>query len=488
MVLTRSQEKRSATDTPKPPSTLHDVDSASNTESIPLDSSPSVRRSARKSRSSHTATDLEVSEQPKEGEEKALVDQVPSRSETLPERLKAESSPSTPHPINKRKRFSSEELEDTSTIVVEIPAKDARKDANIHAEHDVVEEGDDDDDDDAAPEVLSSKASAQPSLGLGRPPTKSTGRKRRKMPTKAAEALETGVLSGDTIEVIGAKSGAAAEEATTSPSDDFVSATSVQSEAVEALPVTAVDEANGEIPPSDSEINFDTNTVTETEGDPNAVELGINLNLVRPSELTPDVVAELDPAAGTEEPQSTSRMDTGADTDALDTTQKEDATVAIDEPDVPTTTTESTGPVESQSHAIPHIPLSTTEQSDNESHPASTKSTSTSTSITVTATAPALQPKKTIFFDPVDQPTDSTPTARSQPSSSLFITSTRPSKPFPTTSTSTSKPRRPTQQTPASRPKPTSLQDYRGRLLNRHPRTTNWGAPGGLRKVKFVGV
>ncbi|EXJ70515.1 uncharacterized protein A1O5_06584 [Cladophialophora psammophila CBS 110553] len=38
-----------------------------------------------------------------------------------------------------------------------------------------------------------------------------------------------------------------------------------------------------------------------------------------------------------------------------------------------------------------------------------------------------------------------------------------------------------------SKPTPTSLQQYRTRLLNRNPRTANWGAPG-ARKKKFVGV
>ncbi|OCT53982.1 hypothetical protein CLCR_10304 [Cladophialophora carrionii] len=37
------------------------------------------------------------------------------------------------------------------------------------------------------------------------------------------------------------------------------------------------------------------------------------------------------------------------------------------------------------------------------------------------------------------------------------------------------------------RPKTTSLQRYRDRLLNRHQRTTNWGPPG-FRKTKFVGA
>ncbi|KIW77927.1 hypothetical protein Z517_07760 [Fonsecaea pedrosoi CBS 271.37] len=39
----------------------------------------------------------------------------------------------------------------------------------------------------------------------------------------------------------------------------------------------------------------------------------------------------------------------------------------------------------------------------------------------------------------------------------------------------------------SSRPRPSSLQQYRTRLLDRHPRSANWGPPG-FRKSKFVGV
>ncbi|OAL34673.1 hypothetical protein AYO20_06090 [Fonsecaea nubica] len=38
-----------------------------------------------------------------------------------------------------------------------------------------------------------------------------------------------------------------------------------------------------------------------------------------------------------------------------------------------------------------------------------------------------------------------------------------------------------------SRPRPSSLQQYRTQLLDRHPRSANWGPPG-FRKSKFVGV
>jgi hypothetical protein len=47
--------------------------------------------------------------------------------------------------------------------------------------------------------------------------------------------------------------------------------------------------------------------------------------------------------------------------------------------------------------------------------------------------------------------------------------------------------RAPQQGIVSKTPKQTSLQQYRAQLLGRHPRTTNWGSPGS-RKIKFVGA
>lgn len=100
----------------------------------------------------------------------------------LPERLKATPSPSTPRTsINKRKKFDSEEPEES------IPGAEDLADQTVDLEGGVsvdaaptADAEEEEDDDDGAPEVVSGKIAAQQTLGLPNPFSRFDRRKKRK--------------------------------------------------------------------------------------------------------------------------------------------------------------------------------------------------------------------------------------------------------------------------------------------------------------------
>jgi hypothetical protein len=407
----------------------------------------------------------------------------PDDRKELPERLKSPSTFYTPGKTpaaNKRKRFASDEPEEDSILdTFKTPAEYPR----THNEIPSTEDEDDDDDD--APEVLSSKTT--PLKARGAPTTRSgrgSGRKRRKAATDVADNDSSTIdvaRTQPTPDEALAEAEAEANEGVSSDATavgDQVDATRIPSNTTttnqpmeETNAAISHEEALATAAPSAAVDSVDDHQSTGVEDHPDALEDTITIMSV--PEAT-DMDSQRKTAAAT------------ADADKLESTETtvEHMSSTLDSATIPASAPNADAEPEVETKAKVSAPSSTR--------------------------LPPLQ----------ELPSDSAPAPRPEPSATNLNTTSLPSSEhIPTsairTSAITAKPQShshsnptlnkaksvkktssmSTRQQPASallrehlpKPKPTPLQDFRSRLLNRHPRTTNFGPPG-HKRVKFVGA
>ncbi|KAJ9608881.1 hypothetical protein H2200_006652 [Cladophialophora chaetospira] len=410
---------------------------------------------------------------------------------------------SSPAPINKRRRFSSEEH--NGSIVVEVPLREA-EDIKNHATSIEIES-----DDDAPPEVISSKDTAQQVRTLPNRSLGSTGNKRRKV-TK--EIFEDGVLRS------------------TDPASDASQAkeqNSADSNAIEQTTPSSIQ------PPAPS-VETPVDTLLVTQREPAAAETEIlqiedskSTASGAPAELidlTGDVPAQTDlkssPAESQEEIASEGNQDntpategaaavttapTISNADAAASTHLHLDLAAESPPNATEDLDMSTPPQDTLPLVEQHttVPATVGELSNTEtpqlvspdipmSQPIEIDLTSISPPVETNAPGEQIEPATTPSKDPVPETPQSTTSGIITPvwqtRTDDMVTSSADTKPK-RVDPSRSRPRQKLnfhhQQMPDSKPKPASLQQYRDRLLNRHPRTATWGPPG-FRNTRFVGA
>ncbi|KAK7895087.1 hypothetical protein LTR67_005826 [Exophiala xenobiotica] len=402
----------------------------------------------------------------------------------LPERLKSPSTFYTPGKTpapNKRKRFASEEPEEDSILdTFKTPAEYPR----THNEIPSTEDEDDDDDD--APEVLSSKTT--PLKARGAPTTRSgrgSGRKRRKAATDVANDSSTidVARTHPTPDEALAEAEAEANEGVSSDATavgDLVDATRIPSNTTTTnQPIEETDAAiSHEEPlaiadPSAAVDSVDDPQSASLEDHPDSLEDTITIMSVPEStdmdsqRKTAAAAADADKLESMETPveHMSSALDSAIipgsapNADAGPEVETEDKVSAPSSTSLPPS---QALPSDSAPASLPEpsgTNLNTTSHSYSEHIPASAIRT---TSITAkpeshshSLSNPSLSKAKSVMKT-------SSISARQQPASALL-------------------------REHLPKPKPTPLQDFRSRLLNRHPRTTNFGPPG-HKRVKFVGA
>ena len=388
---------------------------------------------------------------------------APDDRKELPERLKSPSTFYTPGktPANKRKRFASDEPEDSLLETFKTPAEYPRT-------HNEIPSTEDEDGDDDAPEVLSSKATPQKARGAPTRAGRGSGRKRRKAATDVANDSSV-VFESDTIDV-----------ARTQPTLDEVLA-EAEAEANEGVSsdATAVGDQG------------DATRIPTTTTDQPVEETNAAISREEAS-------ASADPSAavGSVDDSQSTRLEDQPDAQE-DTITVKSVPEAADMDNQRKTAADAADKLESTETPVEHM----SSTPDNVTVPGPEAETEPE------AKVPALSSTTTL-----QEPSDSAPLP--EPSATNPTTTSLSSEHIPTSAIRTTAAKKPqashsnlnkaksaktssisTRQQPASallhehlpNPKPTSLHDFRSRLLNRHPRITNFGPPG-HKRVKFVGA
>ncbi|KIW49732.1 hypothetical protein PV05_11382 [Exophiala xenobiotica] len=382
----------------------------------------------------------------------------------LPERLKSPSTFYTPGktPANKRKRFASDEPEDSILETFKTPAEYPRT-------HNEIPSTEDEDDDDDAPEVLSSKATPQKARGAPTRAGRGSGRKRRKAATDVANDASI-ILESDTVDVARTQPtlDEALAEAEAEVNEGVASDATAVGDQVDAthIPTTTtnppLEETNAATSHEAASASADTSAAVDSVDDPQSTSLED-----RPEALEDTITVKSVPEAADMDCQ----RKTAADADKLESTETPDEHLSStpDSATVPGPEAEAEPERETKVPA-PSSTITLQEPSDSAPlpEPSATNPTTTSLSSEHIPTSAI----RTTAQKPQSQSHSNLNKAKSAKTSSIS-----------------------TRQQPASallhehlpKPKPTSLHDFRSRLLNRHPRTTNFGPPG-HKRVKFVGA
>lgn len=459
MVTTRSQEKRGH-DTPEPSSIVVDISAAPESKTP---STASKKRTTPRARAAQDTDARKGLEKDAESAKSSLVqddDATPTaNNKTVPYRQKATESFFTPAqtPANKRKRFTSEELEDSTLDTFETPAEHPQS----RHEYATTTEEEHADDDDDAPEVVSSKTAAEQVRALRSRGPSSAGRKRR----RTAVDQESFALESDTIEVL-STTGTTNEKPVQVGTD----------EAALLSDGTAMNDQPGA-------------EVTTVQVDEESTHQAENTNA---SIIVETATTEHEKDDQTQEPPPAS----------------DDATKPVDDEETtptPATEEKEARPSDDQT-PLNGVPLP--DQTTNEVQPQDEPEASPSNDLTSSAvpkhtsalpsSAPETQGTPDTTFAQPTVPTPSPGAAKSAPEpsphhrplsgSSLLERKANPPKPSSSILSQRQRAAILREHRPAQKPLTTSSLDaYRSRVLDRHPRTSAWGAPG-QRKVRFVGA
>ncbi|KAI1607981.1 hypothetical protein EDD37DRAFT_644209 [Exophiala viscosa] len=456
MVTTRLQEKKSH-DTPEPSTA---VDLSTNTEQQ-TPSNPSKKRSTPRTKATQNVDAQKSLKKSARTEDSSLLDDDATpmaNNKTVPIRQKPTESFFTPAqtPANKRKRFTSEELEDSTLDTFETPAEHPQsRPEQIEEEHD----------DDDAPEVVSSKSAAAQIRGLRSRGLSTPGNKRRKT-AKNQKSAEPVPVS-DTIEVV-------STPATPAKKPD-------QDEEQETDDTIVNDQSEAEVP----------SVQTEDESIPQTITVSETI-IVETASLKPDEEDQTQsPAPVVDDASET--IDETAPTTVLPTATEEPEAepstdhATLDDPTIPEETSAAAQPESVSEESAPNDLASSTVREHISASPTIPETQDaflnhTSSQLTTST------PKSTAKRAPEPQPQ-----SRHRPNSrsSLPNRPTKLSKPSKPSSSNLSPQERVALlrgHRPGQKPKATSsLEAYRNRILDRHPRTSAWGAPG-QRKVKFLGA
>ncbi len=421
---------------------------------------------------------------------------------------------SSPAPVNKRRRFSSEGPNDN--ITVEIPVREIHDvKAQVPPAEVLIE---DESDEDAAPEVISSRDAAQQARALPNRAIRHAGNKRRKVTMEPAD-IATSTAPESILTVI-------------QPNEQIADASeSVDQDSAQGAAAITLNEAAAEGAPqiTGGESTASEVTTPQNEPTPSATketEISVQISIPKSDTLSLDD-QEIAPA---EVPARIAEEVHGDEAPALQQNPEPSIDLAITEAKAATSTdlhlnvSEEVPPdvMEEVEVNIPlHEPLPlaepnnpapgvTTMQTNLETaqqttvDPSMSQSAETDTMLPSSPAEQAATQEQTFATTP---PPEDQVLHTPQPITSGLVTpiwQTRThdtpvgSASFPAaarktenTNTLPSRPRPKLSLHRAalvtSKPKPTSLQQYRDRLLNRHQRTTTWGPPG-FRKTKFVGA
>ncbi|KAK5266192.1 hypothetical protein LTR99_008191 [Exophiala xenobiotica] len=404
----------------------------------------------------------------------------------LPERLKSPSTFYTPGKTptaNKRKRFASDEPEEDSILdTFKTPAEYPR----THNEIPSTEDEDDDDDD--APEVLSSKTT--PLKARGAPTTRSgrgSGRKRRKAATDVADDSSTIDVARTQPTPDEALAEAEAEANGGVSSDatavgDQVDATRIPSNTTTTN--QPMEETNAAISHEEPLAIADPSAAVDSVDDPQSASLED-----LPDSLE-DTITIMSVPEATDMDSQRKTAAAAADADKLESmeTPVEHMSSALDSAIIPGSAPNAdadAGPeveTEGKVSAPSSTRLPPSQELPSDSAPASLPEPSATNLNTTSHSSSEHIPASAIRTTAIT----ATPQSNSHSHSNLNLNKAKSVKKISSTST---------RQRPASallrehlpKPKPTPLQDFRTRLLNRHPRTTNFGPPD-HKRVKFVGA
>ncbi|KAK4945419.1 hypothetical protein LTR10_015314 [Elasticomyces elasticus] len=445
MVTTRSQEKKS-TDTPEP-SIVVNISTSTEQQTPSIQpkrrSTPRVKASQDDTQKSPKTSAVPEKASPIED------DATPTaNNKTVPIRQKPAEPFYTPAqtPANKRKRFTSEELDESTLDTFETPAEhpQTRPDVTIEEEHD-------DDDDDDAPEVVSSKTAAEQVRALRNRTPSSAGRKRRKTALDQVPAEP----ASDTIEVVSTPATPAKEP--------------VQDEAKESDGTAVNDQPEVEVSPSllEDERTPQTITVSET--------IIVETASPKPNEEDQTEIPErvLDNATEADDDTASATVPPTSTEELQD--QPSDDQLAVNDAPLTKPTTADVQPENEPEVSVP----------DDQASSTILEHTSTPSTVVEISAQPTISPPPSAAR-PAPEPQAQ---LRHQPSSRSSLTNRTTTAPKPPSSILSPRGRvallhgrRPQKSKPTS-----SLTAYRSRILNRHPRTSTWGAPG-QRKVRFVGA
>ncbi|KIX96950.1 uncharacterized protein Z520_07064 [Fonsecaea multimorphosa CBS 102226] len=399
---------------------------------------------------------------------------------TLAERSKHPMSPNqTSASVPKRKRFTSEDLDDM-VPGSELPADQlARPVTPNAADREGVEESDDGGDD-APPEVVSSSDAAQQVLGVPNPSLQHTNRKRRKILRNADDEFGSPVRVPELAATLEPQTSDTAQEKGEEPTTagQIPQQNGGESEAGEAskpiknnsstvnatpqetIEIVTTPRSNESSDPANTTTqsarkktgprtpdNFDTTTQLQPS-EPLAEE-GISTSNETTRQILPGEQEQLAVNLSTSLPQDTSMADGGPSVTNSDVRYSPPQRVSATE--LPPESSATIPAPEGHAQSTTKFQANTAEPSVGVESPGSVYLS--------TQTQP-------VESDSVKMANFTAPTPRARP---------RGRPPLH-------------EQEVLSTPKPTSLQQYRTRLLGRHPRTNNWGAPGFRRKAKFVGA
>ncbi|KAL6249748.1 hypothetical protein RBB50_003603 [Rhinocladiella similis] len=463
MVTTRLQE-RLGLDTPNSSS----VEETSNATVSPSVSRATRKRtaskietpkSAAKTRAAKISVETDQTPQPPQSQ----IDTPPTTNkQDLPERLKSPVEFYTPAvaktPANKRRRFESDEPEDSILDTFQTPAEYPRtRDAATE-----------DDDSDAAPEVVSTRSSARRARNTPGSSSKGSSSKRRKTATPTSPYKASNLAPGsDTIDV--ARPNSTSDGAVAQTSENAVvrgQSTTEQAPETDFTATTAEDKDQND--PVANAVDNPTLTDSDTTitAQPNSAD--------KPSASLP---GGADQSAVTQvEDRGTIVVEPTVDIETLNDQESKGANGDT----APSSSSARTG----QDKASSNVQSETLSPSPTPPLPVPAVTNPTIT--TAAAAVAAAGPKQSIPLSYIR----STAHPRSHTTSAHPSTVVKKAK---TAKTSTIFTRRQPasallrEHLPNPNPKPSSLQDFRSRMFNRHARSANFGAPG-QKRVKFVGA
>ncbi|KAK6381957.1 hypothetical protein LTS17_003842 [Exophiala oligosperma] len=457
MVTTRLQE-RLGLDTPNSSS----VEDTSNSTASPSVSRASRKRSARgnetpkdsaKARASQSSLETEqTSLQPSQSQ---IDTPVTTNEQNLLERLKSPVEFYTPAPAktptNKRKRFDSDEPEDSILDMFQTPAEYPRA-RDVATE----EEEQGDDDSDAAPEVVSTRSSARRTRYPPGSASKSSGIKRRRTATLTGQDKGSDPASGSgLIDVVKPNS---TSIKTTTEGDDYVDVHD---------PATSTEQApEGDVPATNSEDKDQIESVANTVDNQILTDSDTTVTAL-PSTSLPNGEEEDQSAVAEVEDTSTAVVERTFNGETLDDQRPRESNDHEDDP-----SSSSAARTDQRDKASSHVQFETTTPSSRPRSPIAAVTNPTTTTAAAPKQSVPISSIRSTVAHPQSQTNSSHQFKKAKTAKSLKISARR-------------QPASALVHQHLPKPKPTSLQDFRSRMFNRHARTTKFGAPG-QKKVKFV--
>lgn len=378
-------------------------------------------------------------------------------STQLPERPKAAEVYFTPMTTHKRKRFDGEGEDVDDSVSTPLQEQTPSRPGGV-VNHEVPDSEADEDDD--APEVLSSKAAARQALQTPNPISRSSRRKRtRTDPTVTASSKADAERAEDQGDLSLSKGVEHSKEAQIAPPAER-DTTNSSKEVLDIFPATS---ARPETPRLDTTpAGTDTNVTGQAPAPTASSE---------PAPHTP-----LDTHSDDQGNKEVSPVLQGVDASTASGPRvtdirkgdREDTHPHKDETDQP--------PADADDAAaeLPS-PSSTATRAENAGQPSDVPAAATTTTTTTTITTAIATTVPTAQITSTVRGVDGAPASARHPLLHPRAAHTIPKRPK----------QQLTRLLPEVKPKASSLQEYRGRLLNRHPRTTKWG---NQRRVRFVGA